>query len=212
MGKSQSEIISVVLIVLISIGLIGTVYTWGLPLMQKRRDSVVVERVKAYFDQSSSSSLPSLIEFVANTGGEATFSVGVDGIWTLHPATEASPYNNSISFFFSSKVSGIANDIGWISLTPSASCPPTFGLLGTDRASVVCARADTSGDRYNITYIVYFRPLNQTAVNKIYKIELYPLASAISTSRVLRIVNGGTVESSLGDKSLIITRINILLG
>jgi len=211
--KGQSEIISVVLIILISIALISAAYTWGLPLIQKRQDTAKIERISSYFSQSFSSSLPSLIEFVARNGGEATFSLEADGLWQLYPDGSSTPYNNSVSFTFFSKVSNVAANKGWISLTPGASCPPAPGVLGEESASVVCERADSLFNGFNITYLVFFRSLSQAGSNNVYRISLDRPAtgSLTSTGKALRIINAGTDERTEGDKKLIITKINILL-
>jgi len=155
MSKAQSDIISALIIIIIAIGLVTTAYMWGLPLIQKRQDAAVAERVYNYFYQKNQNddSLSSKIEYVASNGGEDTFSLDINGIWIIKPD------ENSVSFTFFSRASNVGSSI-WIPLTSGATCPPSSGTIGVDRPSVVCTKADTLFDGYNITYKVWFRQLN----------------------------------------------------
>src|SRR3972149_1330879 len=118
--KGQSEIVSVLLIVLISAGLFAFIYFWVMPSIEKYQAEAIAKRVAAFFDQNNANSLPSKIEFIANNGGETTFTIpDVNGLWTL----EVYASGNALQFSFPSKMSTVASDVGWVSLTPGAACP-----------------------------------------------------------------------------------------
>jgi hypothetical protein len=205
--KAQSEIISMVLVVVIIIALVGVAYTWGLPLIQKYQSTAVVDRVASSFDQNNPSSLPSEIEFVANTGGEKTFNLDVSGLWQLDET------ENSISFRFASKVTNVAAISTWVSLTPGASYPPTSGISGKDKSSTVFARAEPTGDGYEIMYKVIFRELDESTT-KGYKIKLekYGDGPTSSTGKTIRIFFGGReLDTSIPGKTLSITKVKLLL-
>jgi hypothetical protein len=215
MAKAQGDIISAVIILIIAMGLVGAAYSWGIPLIQKRQDTAIVNRVLNYFDQNNVNSLPSMIEYAANHGGEQTFSIDADGVWTLTPYDEATPFNNSITFSFFSKVSNFATGLApdeWISLTSGANCSASRGTVGTHKASTVCARADSVANGYNITYKVLFRELYESSGAKGYKINLVKHESSPKTS------TGRSMRISLQDvkyseqSNLIETTIKILLG
>jgi hypothetical protein len=208
MTKAQGDIISAVIIIIIAMGLVGTAYSWGLPLIQKKQDTTIVNRVLNYFDQNNINSLPSLIERVANIGDEETFSLDVNGVWILREYKEASSFNNSLTFSFSSKVSNLA--IGqWISLTTGASCPPSNATLGIYKSSVVCARADPTDGGYNITYMVLFRELDDSSGKRGYKIDLNG-TSLTSTGKDVRISRGEISSKSIGQLTLIETIIKVI--
>lgn len=215
--KAQVDIISAVIIIAIAIGLTATAYTWGIPLIQKRQHEALAEKVHNSFDQNKINSLPSKIEFIAKTSGaEETFTLDVNGVWILYPADCTSPPDcNSIEFTFLSKASKVA--VGqWSSLTPGANCTPPIdsGILGKDKSSVVCARADRLQDIYNVTYKIYYRELfEESDVNKGYKINLIKddRGSFNSTSKSIRILRGDVKTEPIGGKTLIITEIKILL-
>lgn len=216
MSKAQADIISTVLIVIIAIGLVSSTYLWGLPLIQKRQDAALAERVSNYFTQkeNSLSSLPNLIEYVANTGSEETFSLDVNGLWVLDQN------QNSITFTFFSRASVIGST-DWMSLTTGATCPPSPGTIGPDKPSVVCARADTLADGYNVTYKVWYRQLNESSGTRGYKILLTLHSGATeSTGKYVRIFRDSITYCSPPDpmcagsglQTLIITKIKILFG
>lgn len=216
MKKAQVDIISAVIIIALAIGLTATAYSWGIPLIQKRQSESLANTVHNSFDQDKVNSLPSKIEFVAkSSGAEETFSLDVDGIWILYPASSTVLENNSIQFTFLSKTSKVV--VGaWTPLTPGATCPPSNGTLGLDKSSVVCARADIMRDIYNITYRIYYRELYESSdLTKGYKINLIQdprgSNSLTSTSKSIRISRGDVYTQIISGKTLIITNVTILL-
>ncbi len=220
-GKAQSDIISAFIIIIIVLTLVGTVYTWGLPLIQKRQDTTKADRLYSYFSIDNPNSITRKIEYIANNGGEETFSIDMDGVWFLHTCPvgegdnclDATEANNSLDFITFSKVSNIGVNVGWVPLS-GPGCPPSVGDIGVDKPSVVCARADSLQDGFNLTYRVWFRELSESA-DKGYKINLVkreggPLSS---TGRSVRISRRGlhTCPESECGKTLVITEIDILL-
>jgi len=227
--KAQADIISSVIIIIIAITLVSTAYMWGMPLIRKRQDTALVERAYKFFDRNNFNSIVKKIEYIAKNGGEDTFSIDINGVWTFYPcpATDGGGCscdssipgletcvsgNNSIQFSFFSKVSNIAVDEGWVSL--STANTNTVGTVGVDDASVVWARSDRAGDGFNITYKVWFRELDESPT-KGYKINLIapsaiPPEIKASTGKSIRISHVGTRILSDG-KTLIITEIKIFL-
>ena len=224
--KAQADIVSAVLIVMIAIGLTATAFAWGLPLIQKRQDTVVLERVSSYFDQGNANSLPSRIEFVANNGGDQTFALDTNGFWLLRacptgeisscnpqPGTDVTKENNSIEFTFFSKVSKIAAGAGYVSLTPGSSCPPSSGIVGKDKSSVVCAKSVSRHDGFEITYRIWFRQVSDAASDRGFKIDLTKHESGVYnfTGKVVKMSRQNINQILVGGKTLIIPEIKILL-
>ncbi|MBI2084285.1 MAG: hypothetical protein HYT70_01575 [Candidatus Aenigmarchaeota archaeon] len=212
--KGVTTIIAAIIIVAISVGLTSTAYIWGRPLIEKRQETTVTETVFSKFSPDNPSSLPKIIEDVANNRGVRTFTVNADGIWKLDEGED------SIAFTFTSKTSNIA--IGTsnpISLTAGVQCAPkpspANGTIGRDSSSVVCANA-TSGDVFSITYKIYFRelydnPLSPTA--KGFKIDLLkdPTGLTVSSGRTVKIIFDDSQEQASGSVTLITKKIKILL-
>jgi len=207
--KAVSEIISVVLIIAISIGLISAAYMYGVPLLQKSQDRSTLERIISFFDYHNPSSLPRKIEFVASTGSTEVLTLDAQGIWVVTPFDENSPLNNSILFSFFSRVTNI-NTQQFISLTPGASCPPTKGIVGRDSYGVVCIAGAPIYDGFNITYVMYLRSLELPLgdnLKQTYSIHLLTPTGAkfISTGKTIRISRVGIEKS----ENLIVTKVKI---
>ncbi|MEM7826528.1 MAG: hypothetical protein QW451_02790, partial [Candidatus Aenigmatarchaeota archaeon] len=101
MVKSQADIVSAVIIVVLALSLTSSALLWGLPLIQKRQDSVMVTRAHNFFNKE----LVSKIKSVANVGGTEKAILDVKGIWTLNVT------KNTISFMFFSKASDKATGV-----------------------------------------------------------------------------------------------------
>lgn len=220
MIKGISTVISAALIIAIALGLTSTAYIWGSPLIQKRQEASVTEKVFNQFSQTNQNSLPKIIEDVANNRGVRSFTVGVDGIWILNEN------DNSIEFGFTSKTSNIAaGTLNPISLTSGVQCtelappnspsPPT-GTLGHDSSSVVCVTAVQQDDIFTIKYKIWFReiydnPLSPTASG--FKIDLVQdsMGLATSTGNVVKITFDGNIQEIKDGKTLITKKIKILL-
>ena len=209
MRKAQADIISAILIIMMGLALVGVAYTWGVPLIEKRADTSLVERTYKAFDANTNeNSLPKTMVYISNHGGEDIFSLDTKGIWHLYPASDTTAENNSVQFSFQAKVSNLAADQGWIPLSSGSTSP--IGIQGFDESFVVFGKADTAPGGYNITYKVWFRGLNNTVTNKIYDLNLTQNTAGPSIS------SGKTVKVSRGDVhtevNLITTEIKILLG
>ncbi|MEM5797128.1 MAG: hypothetical protein QW813_00470 [Candidatus Aenigmatarchaeota archaeon] len=212
-SKAVSTVIAAALIVAIALGLTSTAYIWGTPLIEKRQEASVTERVYNQFLQTNQNSLPKIIEDVANNRGVRSFTIGANGAWVLN-ANE-----DSIEFTFTSKTSNVAANMqNPISLTPGVQCTgqqnspsPAVGVLGQDSSSVVCVSATTVGDTFEIKYKIWFRELvdNPFSPTQKFKIDLEkdPTGLDRSSSKTIKITFGESVTSG----TLITKKILILL-
>ena len=180
--KGQSDIVGMVLVVLISISLLSLAYTWGMPLIQKKQDTTKYERVFSIFDPNNPNSFERKIIYVANTESDYVFSSDYSGNWILDQN------ENSVSFSFVSKVTGVKASNEWFSLIPSKSCLANQeGVLGVDEPFVVCVKSKPIGDSYEITFKIWFINLTDTSQGKKYYIELFPVSLATSEGKTVRI-------------------------
>ncbi len=217
--KAVSTIVAAIMIVTISIGLAGTALIWGGPLIKKRSEASVTDRIYNQFLQTNQNSLPKIIEDVANNRGTQSFTAGGDGIWILDPAED------SLEFTFTSKTANIAtNTLTPVSITPGVQCTgttplhspvPVTGILGPDSASVVCVSAVAEADFFTIKYKIWFRELNDNPANPTqgFKIDLEqdPTGLARSTSKTVKITFEDSTEQMVGSENLITKKIKILL-
>ena len=73
--RGQTEALSAVLISGILIAVVGSVYFWGIPLIQKNKDNSVLDTSEAFM-----AGLDRKIKFVANNGGRDVVVIKVPGI------------------------------------------------------------------------------------------------------------------------------------
>ncbi|MDI6806369.1 MAG: hypothetical protein QMD14_00965 [Candidatus Aenigmarchaeota archaeon] len=212
MSRAQVNVISITLIVILSIVLVGTGYLWIKPLIEKKQDTLKVEKLLSDFSQENLDSLPRKIEHVAKTQAEVSFTISSDGIWRLYPSSYVGLENNSIEFFtFSKAITGKISVGMWKSFVEGVTCPPSKGRIG-EIPYVVCVRADTFADGYNVTYKIIFRELEGvTRGSKINLEKWTAISPETSTSRDIKIKRGDIYSRFLDTKTLIITEVKFSL-
>jgi len=201
--KAQTQVISIIIIVAIALGAMALVLPWTYGMIQKKKDMKSLDDVYYFFQD-----LDETIIDVANNGGEETLRLDVTGKFTVYPESLNSPFNNSITFDFMSKVSNIAEG-DWIPLnTPNMNATAT---LGVDTPSVIFGRATRIGDQISIRYRIWFRELHDFS-GKGYKIVLNTTDNNVktSTSGFIRVQRLGSKETYPPGKTLTITEINII--
>jgi len=230
--KAQQDIISVVMIITVALGLVSTAYLWGVPLLKKRAYESIVNRIyESAFNSNNQNSLVKKIEYVAKYGGEQTFSLELGGegsfadvnwVWKLYPCADptvsvcsctspsCSSENNTIQLSFLSQATNIAAGQGWIPNT----CGSSPGLVSED-PSIVCGKAETSGDGFELVYKIWFRELDENPADpntRAYKYVLYaPTGVTSSVGKTVRISKGDITSQIVNGKTLITTEIKIFL-
>jgi len=157
--------VSALMIVLISLGILGSVFPWAFSVIQKKKDSKSVEDVYNFFQK-----LDYTIINIARNGGEESLELKVPGIINVYPDSLDSTLNNSIVFEFQSKVSNVANSTSWISLnTPNAN---TSATLGIDKPGVIFGKSTLGNTDIIVYYRLWYRELEDKTTGNIYKISL----------------------------------------
>ncbi len=157
--------VSALMIVLISLGILGAVFPWASSVIQKKKDAKSVEDVYNFFQK-----LDSTIINIARNGGEESLELRVPGKITVYPESLDPTLNNSIVFEFQSKVSNVANSTSWIPLnTPNAN---TSATLGIDKPGVIFGKSTLGDNKIIVYYRIWFRELEDKTTGNIYKISL----------------------------------------
>lgn len=203
--KSQADILSVVIIVIITIGLISTAYFWTVPEIQRIQDATIAERIYQLFNRNNVNSLPRKIEYIAAHGGEESFDATVKGIWTLN-MTDTSIQFSFLSRALPQNISEKQVGMPWILISGKDGT----GTLGKDNPLAVYTKVDRSGDRYNIGFKT--KVIQLTADTKTYNITLKPVPEDVFSSVWKTIkISRGDVGPSQTNPNLIITEIKIQL-
>ncbi|MBI4171083.1 MAG: hypothetical protein HY514_05265 [Candidatus Aenigmarchaeota archaeon] len=195
MHRKGQEAVSLLLMSGILIGVVGSVYFWGVPLIQKSRDAQLLENAEALMlliDQK--------IKTVAASGGRETIKIVEPGTLRL--------IGGKISYNISTDGTIYAIDAS-IPLGKTGNCDDTKqGVLGQDDSSVLCVVSNQiSSAKYQNTYTLSYR--NLTSGLKIFRIVLIgPVAAGGAESSII-IENAGVIEATENGKQVVTVNIDI---
>lgn len=201
--RGQQEAMTAILISGILIGIVGSVYFWGLPLIQKNKDVSILEDSEGFMK-----SLDNKIKYVANHGGRDQIKINVPG--TLK--------------FDGEKLSLQIETIGTIysaeSLIPLErnSCTRVGGNWGIHDPSILCLLSsciDPGCTKYITAYELSYIPLNvydpsDTVVLNTYKIKLNGEPAEGGIDHLVIVENKGIEEDVDGILINTIISINIV--
>jgi hypothetical protein len=205
--KGQSQVVSVIILIVLVMGAIVLVLPWTYTMIQKRKDMKSVDDIYNFFQ-----SLDDTIINIANNGGEESLQLKVPGKFSVYPDLSNSYLNNSIVFSFRGLVSFIAEcnpSLGsncWIPLnTPNMNAT---GTLGVDSPSVIFGMSKRAEDKLDVQYRLWYRILNDAPTHG-YKIVLNTSGNQDknSTAGFIRIQR----IKSTSTQSLTTTEINIIV-
>jgi hypothetical protein len=175
--RGQSQVVSVVILIVLVIGAIGLVLPWTYTMIQKRKDMKSVDDIYNFFQR-----LDDTIRNIAKNGGEESLELKVPGKISVYPDSSNSNLSNSIVFSFRSLVSFVADcrelqqtvpeyypQYCWIPLnTPNMN---STGTIGVDSPSVIFGKTERVENKLDVQYRLWYRRLNDTSTHG-YKIIL----------------------------------------
>ncbi len=197
MHLKGQEAVSVLLISGILIGVVGSVYFWGVPLIQKSRDAQLLENAEALMlliDQK--------IKTVAASGGRENIKI-------VEPGTIRFS-GGKIHYNISTDGTIYATDAS-IPLGETRNCDDTkAGVLGQDDSAVLCVASNQlSSAKYQNTYSLSYR--NLTSGLKIFRIVLNGAAASGSAESSIIIESGSVTETTENGKQVVTVNIDIAI-
>lgn len=183
--KAQSEIISAVVIVILSLSLFGSAYMWGWPRLEKTRDKDKVNRVFSdYFDPSNPNSIIGTIEEVKRDKSSKIVSGGEEGAWSVS--------NTSIVFYKLYKVSPFSKDDTWTFITGNGAGK---GDLNIDPWYAIYGKSKPKEDGYLVYYNLTTVPLSDSS-DRVYRIEFSPAKNSFYSRNIVFQYNGEVIDPS----------------
>ena len=196
--KGQQEAIAVILISGILIGVVGSVYFWGVPLIQKNKDIAVLENSEKFVRN-----LNDKIKFVANNGGRDQLRLDLSGV------VKFDPQQDYIQFIVDTKGTIYAVDAP-IPLGKNADCLSTTGTFGVNDPETICVESSKiSQDAYKTSYTLRYVNLENIDVNKKFLINLTGAMNVGGESSTIVFENKGNTQTYDGGRTLISTLIEI---
>jgi len=160
--KAQSEVVSAVLLIGISLAAITVAYLWGLPLIEKGQSASKIANAG-----SNMQLIDAAISDIVQNGGQKSIELNLDG--TL----EVSSQENFITYRLTTKKAGVAttewtpmneDDTFSIAFTPQNQ---TTAIYGVDKSGVILAKATAlGGNEYVTEYRLVYRELDDASTNE----------------------------------------------
>jgi|GEM_PF-1510474 len=154
--KAQTEVISALLILGITVAAVSVSYLWGVPIVHKGQSTGQIQNAESLMDQ-----LEKGISEVVQNGGQKSLQLNLEG------PLEISEDENMIKYSVTSKKAGVARN-EWVPLNedetfgiPNTLQNKSIPVYGSDKEAVIIAKADTLGDDgYIIYYNLVFREVD----------------------------------------------------
>ncbi|MCX6819223.1 MAG: hypothetical protein NT129_04475 [Candidatus Aenigmarchaeota archaeon] len=198
--KGQQQALSAILITAVLIGVVGSVYFWGLPLIQKSKDISVLGGCESFM-----MNLNNKIKDTANHGGSDSIEITVPGTLKFDGA--------NLTLYVDT--AGIIYDVNALIPLSRNDCSSPEGTWGIDNPEVLCIWTECLGsgkcEKYHTEYKLHYLTLNVAVESsmKAYKIELIGNQDYGGEHRYVKMENKGTTEEMVDGRTLISTKIGI---
>ncbi|MBI2579481.1 MAG: hypothetical protein HYW27_01105 [Candidatus Aenigmarchaeota archaeon] len=194
--KGQTQAISLVLISGILIGVVSSVYFWGLPLIQKNRDISLLENSEQLIR-----SINEKAKSVANNGGRDKITVTGPGILRFDPADGG-------LFTYTIETDGTVYATNAEIPLGRNACSSQSGEWGKKDSEVLCVKS-TGESRYTTTYSLRYIRLD--AGTRSFLLELQGERAVSGESHDIILENTGTEGTVSGGRSVVSTVVQVTI-
>ncbi len=177
--KGQNQALTPILITGIMIAVVSTAYLWGMPLIQKNKDTVYLKRSEAFMND-----LSNRIKFVANNGGKSVVYFNIPGTFRFFPDQNYVEINLTTD--------GTIYSVGGTIYFVGSKTIPTngYGVWGSDDPYVLHESTRMVGKKYMTSYVLQTFPLCEGA--RCYEIDLTGKSFSVGPNHQITIENVGT--------------------
>ncbi len=193
--KGQTQAVSLVLISGILIGVVSSVYFWGVPLIQKNRDISILEN-----SEQLMRALNEKIKSVANNGGRDTLTITGPGIMRFDPVDGL--------FSYTIETDGTIYAANAEVPLGRNSCSVQNGEWGKKDSDVLCVKSIGEA-QYTTTYSLRYMRLDAGARSFLIRLDGERAVSGESHEIILE--NKGTEETSQNGITVMNTVISVLI-
>jgi len=183
MRKGAVQPISAVMITLIMIGIVGSVYFWGVPLINKRQDITVLRSSENFMRN-----LDSTIKNIASQGGRDTISLNVPGVMKF----------DGEEFSLTLKTSGTIYATGGELPLNEYGCSDEERSLGTDSSEILCVQSRDLGGVFETIYTLKYIPLKEGTISS-YNINIFTETSQLGSQDDMVIIERESVDGDNRD-------------
>ncbi|MBI3190994.1 hypothetical protein HYZ41_04810 [archaeon] len=204
--RGQTEAVSIIMISGILIGVVGSVYFWGLPLIQKNKDVAVLENSEDFIRN-----LNTKIKFIANNGGRDQIDVNI-------PASVKFDTTTGLVELVVPTDSTIYATDAEIPIAKNSVCSSDTGEFSVADPETICVKSvKLSSSNYKTTYTLkYISLINNLSAASTYRVFKISLESTSSSGRgvggehsTIIFENKGTTSTIEDTKTIIKTKIEM---
>jgi hypothetical protein len=193
--KAVAEALSAVVMTGILIGIVGSVYLWGLPLIQKNQDISVLEASERFMNE-----LATKIKSMAKSPGRETITINIPGIVSF----------DGSKFSLTVETAGtIYSTEGTIPLGEN-SCAPDEGVWGVNDHATLCVSSTRLDKKFETIYTLKFIQLNTEGIDS-FKIELSGKPNEAGEKRIITLENAGTIPEVVGPITVLKSNIDVII-
>ncbi len=193
--KGQQQALSVILITGILIGVVGSVYLWGLPLIQKNRDISVQQTSESFMKN-----MAERFKFVANHGGRERLTMNMPGTVVFDPSAK------TVELTIETQGTTYETDT-WIQLGKNP-CTLENGRWGYDDPETLCVKSTKVGDLYITVYRLNFVQLNTETLTS-YKIDLSGFSATGGEGHAIIVQSAGTQTVSENGRNIVKSTLSV---
>ncbi len=204
LSKGQQEALSAVLISGILIGVVGSVYFWGVPLIQKNKDISLLESSESFMRQ-----LDVKIRSVANNGGRDSIVIPVPGIVNFDGKTIALTIDTQGTIYASDAEIPLGRNT-LNSLTQIGT--EYYGKWGIDEPVIFNVKSiKMSENDYRNEYTLDYIELRNEKSLRDFKIELTGSGASGGQDKTIIIENQGDTTSTSAGRTLVSSNVKITI-
>lgn len=165
--KGQQEILTPLLFTGILIAVVGSVYFWGVPLIQKNQDITVLHKAEDFMK-----TLNEKIIKVANTEGSEKITISAGTLY-FDPAPDPLLDTGTGKLTLKLTTKGTIYSTGqWIPFVRNITCQQSVCIMGTHEPQLLFAESTDIDGAYSTVYTLSYRQLKNPQNSNTYRINL----------------------------------------
>lgn len=173
--KGQSEALTPILLTGIMIAVVSAAYLWGMPLIQKNKDTVYLKRSETFMNELSNK-----IKFVANNGGKSTIYFNIPGTFRFFPDQDYIEINLTTD----GTIYSVGGTVYFVGNSDNSN------IWGVDEPYTLHERTNMIGKKYMTSYVFQTIPLCEGS--RCYKIDLVGNTLSVGPNHQITIENVNT--------------------
>lgn len=194
--KAVAEALSAIIMTGVLIGVVGSIYFWGLPLIQKNKDIATLQSSERFMTE-----LANTIKDIANSPGRQRLTIGVAGLLNF----------DGTKFQLATKTDGtIYSTEGQIPLGRNE-CAPDIGRWGVQDYATLCVTSSKAGDKFETVYTLKFIQLDTEGIDS-FRIVFSGVPNLGGENRVVTIENTGITVQNVGGRKILMANIAVDIG